>query len=83
MNGYSCKEEIIQNLKDAGCNEDVIQSFMDKLQSGKYLQGIQLLQKHRCGLLDNLHKEQSQIDCLDYLLFMIKKQNKDFVCERT
>lgn len=76
MNGYRCNEDIIQNLKDAGCEDDAIQCFMEKFQSGKQTQGIQLLQKHRCNLLDNLHKEQSRIDCLDYLLFMIKKQNK-------
>lgn len=77
MNGYRSYDDIIQNLKDAGCKEDIIQSFMEKLQSGKQMQGIQLLQQHRCGLLNNLHKDQSRIDCLDYLLFMIKKQNTD------
>lgn len=77
MNGYYRYEDIIQNLKDAGCKEDAIQSFMEKLQSGKQIQGVQLLQKHRRYLLETLHKDQSRIDCLDYLLFMIKKQNKE------
>lgn len=77
MNGYQCDEDIVQNLKDAGCDEATIQCFMDKLKSGKQNEGTQLLLKCRCGLLDNLHKEQKRIDCLDYLLFMIKKQNKE------
>lgn len=77
MNGHRSDEDIIQNLKDAGCDEVTIQCFMYKLQSGKQNQGVQLLQKYRCGLLDNLHKDQKQIDCLDYLLFMIKKQDKE------
>ena len=76
MNGYRCNEDIIQNLKDAGCEEDTILCFMDKLQAGKQKQGIQLLQKHRCRLLGNFHKGKQQIDCLDYLIYMLKKQNK-------
>lgn len=48
MNGYRCDEDIIQNLKDAGCDGTTIACFMDKLKSGKQKEGAQLLQKHRC-----------------------------------
>lgn len=77
MGVYRCDEDIIQNLRDAGCDEATITCFMEKLHSGKQKEGAQLLQKCRCGLLDNLHNEQKRIDCLDYLLFMMKKQNKE------
>lgn len=49
---------------------------MDNLQCGKQVTGTQLLQKHRRSLLDNLHRDQKQIDCLDYLLFMMGKEQE-------
>lgn len=75
MNGYRCEEDIIQNLKDAGCEKNIIECFMENIHSGRQKQAVQVLQKHRGGLLCNLHKEQMQLDCLDYLLYMLKKQN--------
>ena len=35
------------------------------------------LQCHRCCLLDKLHEEQKKIDCLDYLIYTLKKQMKE------
>lgn len=32
-----------------------------------------LLGKHRDTLLDTMHREQKRIDCLDYLLYQMKK----------
>lgn len=74
MIGCSFEECIIQNLKDAGCDEDTIQEFMNTLQSENKKQGLDLLQKHRRSLLENLHISQKQIDCLDYLLFTLKNK---------
>ena len=76
MRAYRCEEDIIQNLKDAGCDEGVIQTFMNDLQCGKQIEGTHLLQKHRRKLLDHLHQAQRKIDCLDYLLFMLNKEQK-------
>lgn len=74
MKPYLSDNDIIQNLKDAGCGDDAIQIFMDDLQRGNRRTGIQLLQKHRRCLLAAVHKEQKRIDCLDYLLFMLEKE---------
>ena len=71
MNGYRCDEDIIQNLKDTGCDQDTIRTFMNDWQCGRQDQGTRLLQKHRRCLLNDLHKDQKRIDCLDYLLFML------------
>ena len=38
---------------------------------------IKSLQCHRCCLLDKLHEEQKKIDCLDYLIYTLKKQMKE------
>ncbi len=34
------------------------------------------LAKHRRVLLDALHREQKRIDCLDYLVYTIEKNEK-------
>lgn len=68
-------ESIAQNLKDAGCDKEVIDAFMHDLQEGNKAKATQLIQKHRCSLLADLHKDQKRIDCLDYLIFMIQRAN--------
>lgn len=73
---YHSEDAIIQNLKDAGCDQTTIQIFLDDLHSGKMSKGVRLLEKYRRTLLDVLHQSQAKIDCLDYLLFMLQKQQK-------
>lgn len=76
MNVYRTEEDLIQNLKDADCDQSTIQIFLADLHGGEPSQGIRLLEKHRCALLDVLHQTQKRIDCLDYLLFMLQKQQR-------
>ena len=71
---YQTNEEIIQNLKDAGCNEQTIECFMNQLNNDRLSEGICLLNKHRCCLLTNFHQEQKRIDCLDYLIYMLQRK---------
>ncbi len=66
-------ESIIQNLKDAGCDSETIKHFMEDLQKGKEASGLKRLAAHRKNLLDSLHREQKCIDCLDYLVYQMKK----------
>jgi len=74
MKNENEENRIIQNLKDAGCDNDTITAFVEDVRKQNITQGLQLLSVHRQTLLDNLHKEQKQIDCLDYLIYKIKKQ---------
>lgn len=69
-------ESIIQNLKDAGCDSETIENFMADLQKGKEANGLKRLAAHRKNLLDSLHREQKCIDCLDYLVYQMRKTNK-------
>lgn len=64
------ENKIVQNLKDAGCEQSFIDGF---LKLGKSAQ-FSLLAKHRNTLLDRLHNNQKQIDCLDYLIFNLKQK---------
>lgn len=73
---YEYKEEaIIQNLKDSGCGAETIEAFVEDLHREKYSEGLKLLAAHRRSLLDELHKEQKRLDCLDYLVYRIEKEN--------
>lgn len=69
-------ESTIQNLKDAGCDAEMIQSFMEDLHAGKESEGLRLLAMHRRKLLELLHRDQRCIDCLDYLVYQMKKNKK-------
>lgn len=66
---------LTQNLKDAGCDTQTIENFMSDLHKGKKESSLKLLTIHRKKLLDSIHKEQKQIDCLDYLVYQISKTN--------
>jgi hypothetical protein len=68
------EEALIQNLKDAGCASDVIEVFMQSYEQNKTSEQLNILKKQRCLLLDNVHKGEKMIDCLDYLLYKLKKE---------
>lgn len=67
------KEAVTQNLKDAGCSKEVIEKFMDYFDENQKEGELELLQCHRDKLLEKIHKEESRISCLDYLIYQIKK----------
>ena len=71
------EESIIQNLKDAGCDRQLIENFLKDLQSGETAYGLKRLAVHRRTLLDAIHREQRCIDCLDYLVYQMQKTNDD------
>lgn len=72
----NCKitEDFIeQNLRDAGCSEKDILSFIMLYQNGNSQKQLNFLFSHRCVLLEQLHQDKKQMDCLDYLIYAIKK----------
>jgi len=69
------KETLIQNLQDAGCNQKIIDEFLDLLDKKQIDKIFILLSKYRSSLLESLHKNQKEIDILDYLIVDLKKQN--------
>ncbi len=64
------KDNIVQNLKDAGCEQNFIDEFLLLEKSTQF----NLLAKHKHSLLNRLHDNQKQIDCLDYLIFNLKQK---------
>lgn len=67
------KKFLLRNLVDADCDENTIRKYLALEKLGKKKEQLRLLYNHRCSLLDNLHTAQEKIDCLDYLIYKIKK----------
>ena len=65
---------VLQNLKDAGCTDEMVEEFMALQASEDEEQQIRLLSGHRKYLLEKLHRDEKRIDCLDYLIYQM--QNK-------
>lgn len=63
-----------QNLLDAGCSGDTVRRCMDL--AGKQERGelLRVLSRHRRELLELVHLSEKRIDCLDYLIYQIEKQ---------
>ena len=76
MMGYSSETDVIQNLKDAGCGADTISEFVEDMRQGEIKSGKRLLEVYRRSLLDDLHKAQKHIDCLDYLLYQLNSMER-------
>ena len=74
MNRKYSEDNIIQNLKDTGCDENKIMAIIKNIREDKISDGLKLLSIHRRALLDRLHESQQQIDCLDYLVYQLEKQ---------
>ena len=73
----NCSESILENLRDAGCDETLVQQYCEianqpipeEAASGRQ---AQLLRGYRRELLERLHDDQRKIDCLDHLLYLLR-----------
>lgn len=78
MSDYLKDERAVrQNLMDAGCSKKDVDELMEKLKKSELKLCMKKLANHRVNLLDNLHRHQKCIDCLDYLVYKIEKENGD------
>lgn len=69
-------QAVIQNLKDAGCDLETTERFLALEQAGQTREQLKLLSAHRKRLLDKVHEEERRIDCLDYLVYQVKKEKR-------
>lgn len=68
------EDEIRTNMKDAGFEENEIKEFLELMQKGNERQAFRILRKHREELLENLHLARESIGCIDYLTYMISRE---------
>ncbi len=71
------ENRIRQNLLDAGCSEELIARYFRLDEKGDKPGQKALLRLHRCRLLEEIHREQAKIDCLDYLVYTIEKNERE------
>ena len=67
-------EDLTEALSDAGCGPDAIEKAKRLWATGRTEDLIRHLRMLRCELMDDLHECQKRVDCLDYLMFQIEKQ---------
>ncbi len=66
--------EIIENLRDAGCEEIQIQSIITSLNTGDTKKAQKQIELCRKNILDQLHHSQKCIDRLDYLQYRMETE---------
>ena len=65
-----------ENLKDAGCGPDMVCRCEVLAEGKKKAELMRALSLHRKALLDAVHENQRRIDCLDYLIYQLEKQDR-------
>lgn len=65
-----------QNLVDAGCGPEIVRQCMALARRRDQAELMRVLSRHRRTLLDTLHQSEKRIDCLDYLVYTLKKQHQ-------
>ncbi len=71
-----CIFKIRRNLSDAGCDASLIEHFIELMQDQKCKEQYRLLSQHRASLLEKLHQDQYKIDCLDHMIYTMRKEDK-------
>ena len=74
-------EKTLTNLRDAGCDEALI-AELDALPSS--CARLCRLKTYRRDLLANIHEGQKKLECLDYLIYQLRREvERDCGCSRT
>ena len=72
MMAIGSREAVIQNLEDAGCENEMIQDFLGWFDKGQKTKQLELLEHQREYLLGRVHTDEKRISCLDYLIYQIQ-----------
>jgi hypothetical protein len=73
MEGKMNVQDLVLNLEAAGFEADGIEEYLVCWRMGDIKEQLTLLSRQRAVILDRLHREEKQIDCLDYLVYQIGK----------
>ena len=72
-NAADKKALLTENLKDIGLDKDAVDRCLEMIDDGKYDELKKYLENYRRELLDNVHRYNRRIDCLDYFTYTLKK----------
>lgn len=67
-------EQMAENLRAAGCEEDFIAEFRHVMARGRAREREQMLEKQRRCILSKLHDQQKKLECIDYLRHRLRQQ---------
>ena len=70
-------QEIIENMRAAGCPEAEITDFVNCYENGDRKKSMKIISSCRKNILEHIHEEQRKIDRLDYLEYQIRKNEID------
>ncbi len=70
---YKSLEDVEENLRDAGFGEEAAAEFINCVAEGDVNRQLKLLACHRAELLRHIHSEEERLNCLDYLVYQVKK----------
>ena len=65
-----------QNLVDAGCGPELVRQCTALAEQRQSAELVRVLSGHRRSLLNAVHQNEKRIDCLDYLLYHLEKQDR-------
>ena len=69
-------DDLIQNLKDAGCGSQTIETVCRLYHDGQIQTAVKTLRKHRLSLMGSLRESQERVDCLDFLVWRMEKEKR-------
>ena len=61
-------DKILSSLQDAGCGEAELKKAKQLFDSGDSEEMIRHFRKCRCSRMEELHKSQRKVECMDYLI---------------
>ncbi len=61
-------EKVIANMGDAGCSHTDIERVRNLHEAGFDDEIIKCLRRCRCDLIEELHRNQRRVDCMDHLI---------------
>lgn len=63
---------LTENLRDMGLDDEMIAKCLILIKENRHTELEKLLKAYRKTLLDNVHKYNDRIDCLDYFTYHLK-----------
>lgn len=73
MRGQQEVECLRATLVDANCDQEFIERFMKCQDKSNMEEALRMLFLHRKKLLDCMHESQARLDCLDYLIYELRR----------
>lgn len=73
-NCYDIKEIFLENLIDAGCDNQMIETCQLLKENKNINELLRILFSYKQTLLNELHQSENKIDCLDYLICKLQKE---------